>query len=152
MSKLQARNESIIDAPAGSIWTVITDINLLPKIVPGIISASGRMDKPGDTRTCEIINRGKKGVFTERLVELVPQQRTTWTLESDTLGMSKMLRHTRFYFHLEKVSDNKTKLTNETWYEPAGFFASIMNILVMRKMFSKAQAQILTNIKSLTEK
>ncbi len=52
MSKLQARNEAIINAPIGSIWAIITDINQLHKINPGVIKATGRMDKQGETRTC----------------------------------------------------------------------------------------------------
>jgi carbon monoxide dehydrogenase subunit G len=45
MSTLQARNEAIISAPIGKVWAVITDINVLHKINPGVIKATGRMDK-----------------------------------------------------------------------------------------------------------
>ena len=41
MSKLQARNESIINAPIASVWAIITDINLLHKVNPGVINATG---------------------------------------------------------------------------------------------------------------
>src|SRR5688572_25815666 len=147
MSKLQARNEMTINAPIGSIWSLITDINQLPKINPGVIKATGRMDKLGETRTCEINNRGKVGNMTEKLIELVPEKRTVWTIESDDMGMSKMLKEPKFYFHLEKISDNKTRVINETYYKPANFMARIMNALMMKKMIAKAQAQILTNLK-----
>jgi hypothetical protein len=40
MSKLQARNEAIINAPVRSIWSIITDINLLQQINPGILKAN----------------------------------------------------------------------------------------------------------------
>ncbi|MBI4945190.1 MAG: cytochrome P460 family protein [Bacteroidetes bacterium] len=39
MSKLQARNEMVINAPISKIWAVITDINVLHKINPGVIKA-----------------------------------------------------------------------------------------------------------------
>ena len=152
MNTLQARNEVVINAPVSSIWSVITDINLLHKINPGVVRATGRMDKLRETRTCEIDNKKRKGTMTERLIDFVPEKTTVWTIESDTMGMSKMLKETRFCFTLEKVGDAKTKVIAETYYQPATLIARIMNSLMMRKMISKAQDQILFNIKVLTEK
>jgi hypothetical protein len=152
MSKLQVRNEAVINAPVANIWAVITDINLLHKTNPGVIKASGRMDKQGETRTCEFDNKGKRGTMTERLIELVPEKKTVWTIENDTMGMSKMLKGSRFCFILEKLGESRTRLTNESYYQPANFFVGIMNAVMMRKKMRKIQEQILTNIKSLTEK
>lgn len=151
MSKLQVKNEAIINAPASSIWAVITNISLLHKVNPGVVKASGRMDRQDETRTCDIENKGKRGTMTERLIELVPETKTVWTIESDTMGMAKMLKDSRFVFHLEKLSDTKTKLTNETYYQPGTFMAKIMNGIMIKRMISKAQGQILLNIKLLTE-
>lgn len=152
MSKLQARNEAIINAPIGSVWAIITDINQLHKVNPGVVKATGRMDKQGETRTCEMNNNGRKGTMTEKLIELVPEQKTVWAIENDTMGMAKMLKDPRFCFYLEKVSDNKTKIINESYYLPATFMAKIMNALMMKKMMGKIQGQILSNIKSIAEK
>ncbi len=150
MSKLQARNEAIIHAPVNDIWSVITDISLLPKVNPAVISATGRMNRQGETRTCEIVNGSRKGTVLERLAEMEPLKRTVWILESDSMGMSSMLHDTRFIFLLEKIDEGTTRVVNETWYEPAGFFARIMNGLMLKKTIRKAQQQILSNIKSLT--
>ena len=152
MSKLQARNEAIINAPIGSIWAIITDINQLHKVNPGVIKATGRMDKQGETRTCEINNKGRKGIMTEKLIELVPEKKTVWAIENDTMGMSKMLKAPRFCFYLEKMGDNKTIIINESYYEPATLMAKIMNVLMMKKMMGKIQKKILSNIKTLAEK
>jgi hypothetical protein len=152
MSKLQARSQSVVKAPIDAIWSIITDINLLHKVNPGVVKASGRMDKQGETRTCEIINNGRKGTMVERMVELIAGQKTVWTIESDTMGMSRMLCNTRFVFILEKTHDHGTKVVAETYYDPANFFATVMNTLMMRRMINKAQEQILANIKMLTEK
>ena len=151
MSKLQARNEAIINAPVSTVWAIITDIDVLPKINPGVISAKGRMDKQGETRTCEMDNKGRKGTMTERLVELVPEQRTVWTIENDSMGMKKMLSGTRFCFYLEKTEDNKTKIINESYYQPVTLMAKVMNALMMKKMMGKIQAKILSNIKTVAE-
>ena len=137
MSKLQARNEAIINAPVSSVWAIITDINLLPKINPGVIAAKGRMDKQGETRTCDMDNKGRKGVMTEKLVELVHEKKTVWVIENDTMGMKKMLKDPRFCFYLEKAGDNKTKIINESYYLPATLMAKIMNALMMKKRWGK---------------
>jgi hypothetical protein len=152
MSKLQARNEAVINAPVSSIWAILTDINLLHKINPGVIKASGRMDKQGETRTCEMDNNGRKGTMTEKLIELVPEKKTVWAIENDTMGMSKMIKDPRFCFYLEKLDDKRTKLVNESYYEPANFMIAIMNALMMKRKMSEIQAQILSNIKSIAEK
>jgi hypothetical protein len=68
MSKLQARNEAVINASVSRIWSVITDIKLLSKINPGVLKATGRMDMLGESRICEFANNGKKGIMTERLI------------------------------------------------------------------------------------
>lgn len=152
MSKLQARNEVIVNAPVSIVWAIITDINLLHKINPGVIRAKGRMDKQGETRTCEMDNKGRKGTMTEKLIELVPEKKTVWAIENDSMGMSKMLKYPRFCFYLQKIGDSKTKIINESYYEPATFMAKIMNALMMKKMMGKIQSQILSNIKSIAEK
>lgn len=152
MSKLQAKNEMIIKAPVHAIWALITDITQFHKVNPGLVKATGTMDRLNGTRVCDIKNKGKVGTLTERLIELIPEKRTVWTIESDTMGWSKMLKDTRFCFDLEKISETQTKVVNETYYQPATLVAKIMNGLMMRKMIAKAQEQILTNIKSLTEK
>jgi hypothetical protein len=152
MPQLQARAEAVINAPIGAIWSVITDINVLHKVNPGVIKATGTMNRINGTRTCEIDNKGRKGTMTEKLIELVPETKTVWTIESDTMGMSKMLKDTRFCFILERMSDTKTKVINETWYRPANLIAKIMNRVMMKGMILKAQETILNNIRSLTEK
>ncbi len=152
MSTLQARNEVVISAPIGNVWALITDIHSLQKVNPWVEKATGRMDKQGETRTCDFNNNGRKGTMTERLVELVPWQKTVWTIENDTMGMGKMLKDTRFCFYLEKLDDNRTRVVNESYYRPATLMAKIMNGLMMKRQMSKFQGQILANIKSITEK
>ena len=152
MSTLQVRNEAVINSPISSVWAVITDINLLHKVNPGVVKASGRMDTLGETRTCELNNNGRKGTMVEQLIELVSERKTVWTIQHDTMGMSKMLKETRFVFTLEKISDTQTRVISETYYQPVSLIAAIMNRLMMKKMIGRTQEQILANIKSLTEK
>jgi hypothetical protein len=90
--------------------------------------------------------------MTEKLIELVPEKKTVWTIENDTMGMSKMLKDPRFCFYLEKLGDNKTKIVNESYYQPASLIINVMNALMMKKKMRQIQEQILFNIKSLAEK
>jgi len=110
------------------------------------------MDKQGETRTCEMQNGGRKGTMTERLVELEHERKTVWTIVEDSMGMSKMIKEPKFCFYLEKLGDNKTKITNESYYTPANILVKIMNALMMRRKMGQIQQKILNNIKSLTEK
>lgn len=151
MSKLQAHNEAIISAPISSVWAIITDISLLDKINPGVITAKGRMDKQGETRTCEMSNNGRIGTMTEKLIELVHEKKTVWAIESDSMGMTKMLKDPRFCFYLEKVDDNNTKIINESYYKPGNLIVSIMNAVMMKRKMGHIQEQILNNIKTLAE-
>lgn len=151
MSKLQVKNEAVIDAPIASIWSVITDISVLHKVNPGIIRATGRMDTQGELRTCEIDNKGKKGTMTERLIEMVHEKKTVWTIENDDMGFGKILKDTRFVFNLEKIGDSQTRVTSETYFTPSNFIAGILSVLVIKKNIRKAQYQILNNLKNLAE-
>jgi len=68
MNTLQARNEAVINAPIENLWAAITDINTLHKINPGVIKASGRMDRQGETR--KIIN----GLMMKRMIRKAQEQ------------------------------------------------------------------------------
>lgn len=63
MSTLQARNEATVNASAARLWAIVTDIALLPKINPGVVKASGTMNSLNGVRTCEVDNKGRKGVI-----------------------------------------------------------------------------------------
>jgi len=47
----------------------------------------------GETKICEFNSKGRKGTITERLIELMRNEKTVWTMESDTMGMSKIFTH-----------------------------------------------------------
>ena len=68
MSKLQARNEAVIDAPIATIWSVITDITVLHRINPGVVRATGAMDQLQRLEPARSITKGGKA----------PQQNGWW--------------------------------------------------------------------------
>lgn len=151
MATLQARNELVMNAPVSKVWALITDIDQLHNINPGVIKATGTMNQLNGIRTCEMDNKGKKGTMTERLIEFEPEKKTVWTIENDTMGMGKMLSDTRFCFYLEQVNERETRVINESYYTPANFFVSMMNVFMMKRMMSRIQSRILDNLKGLLE-
>ena len=148
MSNLQARNEIVINAPVSQIWAIITDTNQLDKVHPRIVKATGIWNEKNCTRICE----SKNGTMTEKIIEIIPEKKIVWTTESDTMGMKKTMKEIAFYFYLEAIGGNRTKVIHETHYMPANFFIRILNNVMMKKMISKLQAQTLNNIKTLAEK
>ena len=88
----------------------------------------------------------------EKLIELIPEEKTVWAIENDTMEMSKMLKEPRFCFYLEKLGDNKTRIVNESYYLPANFVVKIMNALMMKRKMRGIQEKILANIKSIAER
>ena len=54
-----------------------------------------------------------------------------------TKGMSKMIKDPLFCFYLEKLSDNNTRIINESYYQPANLMVKIMNGLMMKKKVKK---------------
>ena len=62
-----------------------------------------------------------------------------------------LLKETCFVTSLEKIDDSKTKVTNETYYQPLNVIAKIMSALMVKPVFAKMQEEILTNLKILTE-
>lgn len=152
MSQLQVQDEMILNAPLKDIWAVITDIKLLPKVNPGVVKATGSMNKQGDVRVCSIENGRRKGATRERLTELVPGKSTVWKLETDSMGMNKMMKDVTYRFELKDLGGGKTRVINQSYYQPANAVVRVMNPLVMKRMFSRIQRQILQNIKNLVEK
>ena len=71
--------------------------------------------------------------MTEKLIEFIPEKKTVWTIESDSMGMGQMLKKHPVCFNLEELEDNKTKVISETYYQPANIIAKIMNGLIMKK-------------------
>jgi hypothetical protein len=69
------------------------------------------------------------------------------------MGMGNMLKGTKFCFVLEKLDEYKTKVINESYYQPVNvLLVSVMNRLIMKRKMRQIQKQIQTNIKFLTEK
>jgi uncharacterized protein YndB with AHSA1/START domain len=151
MGQLQSSKQMIIHAPADQVWKIITDIDLLPKVTPDVLKAKGDMTRPGETRTIEFRSRGLIRKTTERLIDMVPQKLLVWQLESDTQLFTSQFRDTRFCFYLQKAGDFKTNVVCETCYTPATHLGEILNIVAVRKMETRRQSDMLSNIKSLAE-
>jgi len=106
MSTLQARSEAVLNASVSRVWAIVTDITLLPRINPGVIKASGAINEPNAARTCEVENKGRKAIITEKLVEFVPGKRMVWRVESDTVMLNRLIMKRMFASAQGKILQN----------------------------------------------
>ncbi len=148
---LQGANEILIDADAASVFSVLEDGALLPQWMPVVKSTTAGREAAGCVRECQVEMDGRKGIVVEKCIESIPPKRISWSLESDTLGFDKMLKDFSFSFVLQEQGSGRTLLLNETYYQPKGMLASLMNVLMLRGKFSKIRMAALNGIKKIAE-
>jgi hypothetical protein len=149
MATLQVKNEAVINASAAAIWSIITDITLLPQINNSIIKVSGSIDRVNGTRVCEIDNNGRIAQSTETITAIVEEKNICWKVDHDTLGRGSKLKELQYRISLEKMGNDRTKVSFETYYDPCNFFMHLLNFWIIKRKISMAQEKMLSNLKSL---
>ncbi|HET7681092.1 MAG TPA: SRPBCC family protein [Xanthobacteraceae bacterium] len=148
---LQGSNEILIEADPASVFSVLEDGSLLPQWMPPVISTTAGRETVGAVRECQVEMGGRAGTVVERCIESIPPKQISWALERDTLGFGKMLNDFSFSFVLKQQERDRTLLTNETYYQPRNVMTSLMNLLVLKRKFSKIRMAALKGIKKLVE-
>jgi hypothetical protein len=149
MATLQVKNDAVINVSVATIWSIITDITLLPQVNNSIIKVSGSIDRVNGTRICEIDNNGVIGQSTETITAIVEEKSVCWEVDDDTMGRSRKLKGLQYCISLEKVGDDQTKVSFETYYDPSNFFIDLLNFWIIKKKISTAQEKMLSNLKFL---
>ena len=148
---LQGVDEILIEADPISVFAVLEDGSLLPQWMPPVKSTTGTKETVGSVRECQVEMGGRAGTVVERVTESIPPKRISWALENDTLGFEKMLNDFSFSFVLKEHERGKALLTNETYYRPKNAMASLMNLFVLKRKFSKIRMAALKGIKKIVE-
>jgi uncharacterized protein YndB with AHSA1/START domain len=153
MAKLQGHSEQTIDAPPSRIWAVLEDSSVLARWVPVVerVAEHDEREQPGSVRRCEVEMGGKRGVMVERCIESIPEKRLRHAVDDDTLGFTKLFRDYTFTLELTPRSEHSTLVTIETFYEPRGVLARLMNALMMRRRFTGVREDILRGLKDYVE-
>lgn len=149
MKALQGQDESLIRTSAERIWAILEDSTLLPQWAPMVKSTTGKTERVGSVRTCQVEWEGRKDQVVERCIEAIPNKKIAWVMEQGM--MTKMFSKINFWFILEPHDGNATVLKLGFLYEPKHLLARLMYSLMMRRKFEQLRRTLLTNIKNLAE-
>lgn len=145
----QGSSEIAVSTGPERIWAILEDSTRLPQWAPMVKSTTGKAEKVGSTRTCQVEWDGRSDQVTERCVEAIPNRKIAWVMEQGM--MTKLFSTIRFGFLLEPQGANTTRLKLEFLYEPRHLPARLMYALMMRRKMEQLRQVLLDNVKRLAE-
>ncbi len=145
---LQTRAEIPVQASIDSIWLALSDIT---KVDPDVKRVEGKPLTQGDVRICEYESNGELYQRTERLIDVIPRQRISWGIESDSHPRTRHRKGRQIEIELSKVDDYCTLVSRSVYYEPEGLWSRIRNKLSWIKLEDESNIKILENFKSVVE-
>lgn len=146
---IRGSDEILIDARPEQVWDVLADSTLLPRWAPMVKSTTGKTERAGSVRACQVEWDGRKDEVVERCIEAIPPEKIAWVMERG--GMTKLFSRIQFGFALEPRDGNGTLLRLEFLYEPRNVVARLMYALMMRRKMENLRRSLLQNLKSLVE-
>lgn len=150
MKAMQGADEVLIQAKAEQIWKILEDSTFLPQWAPMVKSTTGKTERVGSVRTCQVEWEGRKDEVTERCIEAIPNRKITWIMEQGM--MTKMFSKIQFGFDLEPKNGGATLVRLGFLYEPKNLLARLMYSLMMRRKLDSLRKTLLANIKNLAER
>ncbi len=150
MKTLQGRDEILIQARPERIWGILEDSTCLPQWAPMVKSTTGKIERLGSVRTCQVEWEGRKDEVVERCIEAVPNKKIGWVTEQGM--MTKMFSKIQFGFTLEPKDSSATRVQLGFLYEPRNLLARLMYDLVMKRKMNQLRQTLLANIKNLAER
>lgn len=144
----QGSSEIVIQAGTERVYKILEDSALLPQWAPMVKQTTGKIEKVGSIRECQIEWEGRKDQVAERCVEAVPNSKIGWVMEKGM--MTKMFTTIRFWFELDS-QDGSTLCRLGFLYQPKYFFARLMYHLMMKKKMESLRQELLKNLKKLAE-
>jgi hypothetical protein len=143
-----------INAPASSVGAIFDDISLIPLYHPEVRKVdliSGTSKRAvGVKYRCSIL-QGRKGDCVEEVVEYIPQQKLSTAMREDSWGVDKMLADFIVETTLHPVDQQSCMLQFDAYYTPIGWWNSVLNHLMLRRMFRKRSRAVMEGIKRLVE-
>lgn len=145
----QGSDETFVNAKPEQIWAVLEDSTLLPRWAPMVKSTTGKTERVGSVRTCQVEWEGRQDRVVERCVEAIPNKKIAWVMEEGM--MTRMFSTIRFWFVLESHDGNATLLQLGFLYQPRNILARLMYFLMMKRKLERLRRTLLENIKNLVE-
>ena len=149
MKAMQGCDETLIHAKTEQIWKILEDSTLLPQWAPMVKSTTGKIERVGSIRTCQVEWEGRKDEVVEWCIEAIPNKKIAWVMEQGM--MTKMFSTIRFWHILEPRHNNATLLQMGFLYQPRHLLARLMYSLMMKRKLAQLRRTLLTNIKNLAE-
>lgn len=119
----QIITEIIIDAPAGKVWNILTDLDRYPDWNPFIIHASGQL-VPGKKLTNTLRNGGKNFVFKPTVLKVEPGHYFDWMGHLFLPGIFDG----HHFFRIEPVNDRQVKLIQ------GEYFSGLLSGMLLKKI------------------
>jgi hypothetical protein len=134
-SRLQGRDDIVVDAPARILWQLISDSNELPNWGPPVrsvevMTVGADAEKLGTARKVQAEFRQKSGYFLEHRVEHVDGRKIAYLIDEDNFGISRLLSRPGFSLELDPKGDQATRVIFSFFHDPKGFKGLIMNPLI----------------------
>lgn len=145
----QGSSEILVETEPARVWAILEDSTLLPQWAPMVKSTTGKTERIGSVRTCQVEFEGRKDQVTERCIEAIPNQKIAWVMEQGM--MTKMFSKIQFGFTLEPRDARATLIRLGFLYEPRNLVARLMYTLMMGRKFDRLRRTLLENIKRLAE-
>ncbi len=98
-----------------------------------------------------VVPEGRKGWCVERVVENIPNRKTSVAFPEDSWGMSQMFDDFLTDLTVEPWGGNTTLVQLQASYVPRGLRVRVMNVLLMRRMMRKRARLTLQGLKRLVE-
>jgi len=152
--RLQSSVRIQISVPATKLWDLIDDITLIPKYHPEVGKVdliSGQSKRGvGVKYQCSILE-GRKGTCVEEVVEYIPYQKIATAMPQDSWGIDKMLQDFIVESIVQPIDDSSCLLQFDAYYNPVGPWNTILNALVLRRVFKKRTLSVMEGIKRFAE-
>jgi hypothetical protein len=134
-SRLQGRDDIVVDAPTPILWQVISDSKELPNWGPPVrsvevISQDEGAEKLGSARKIQAEFGRKSGYFIEHRVEHVEGRKIGYLIDEDSFGLDRILLRMGFSLELDATEDQATRVTFSFFHDPKGLKGLVMNPVI----------------------
>ena len=153
--KLKAKAEVIINAPLKKVWEFSMDISKIPEFHPRVNKVDYISNKTireeGISYQCNILEGKGKGTCIEKVTEIIPMEKFTTTIPSDSWGLSKMFENYLVDTIFTKIDDKTTKIEIIHYFETNTLKAKIIYFFAHGKI-NKQTLDTLNGAKNMIEK
>jgi hypothetical protein len=140
----RSKQEVIIHAPLGAVWSFSMDLTKIPDFHPRVLKVDLLSGKPireaGVSYRCHL--SGGKHTCIEKDIEVVALQKIVTVLPEDTFGVSKILRDYTVETTFKALDDRSTKVEISHYYSTATLKAKLLNFIAHWKIARETQATL----------